>query len=58
LEVAKEEIFDGKIETSKSLNKIISDLFNQFAENKKLLYEVELNQKVAAKIRFSTFNFN
>jgi transcriptional regulator with XRE-family HTH domain len=45
LEVAKEEIFDGKIETSKSLNNIISDLFNQFAENKKLLYEVESNQK-------------
>ena len=45
MEVAKEEIFDGKIETSKSLNNIISDLFNQFAENKKLLYEVELNQK-------------
>jgi transcriptional regulator with XRE-family HTH domain len=45
LEVSNEEIFDWKIETSKSLNDIISDLFNQFTENKKLLYQVELNQK-------------
>lgn len=49
LEVTKEEILNEEIEGAKSLKKTITHLLNQFAENKKLLHDVELNQKKLQK---------
>ncbi|HEY5463394.1 MAG TPA: helix-turn-helix transcriptional regulator [Hanamia sp.] len=45
LEVAKEEIFDEETGGAKSLKNMITHLLDQFAENKKLLHDVEVNQK-------------
>lgn len=45
LEVAEEELLNEEMEGANSLNSLINHLFNQFKENKKLLYEVEVNQK-------------